>query len=269
MFTISDQEYRQLSAFIEKHTGIHLGPRKKSLVQSRLQQTLEKRKLETFDQYYVFLTNDSTGAAMKELTEKLTTNHTYFMRERDHFAYLQHHVLPYLEKSVSSKDLRIWSAGCSYGQEPYTIAMILDDYFGANKFAWDTKVLATDISPRVIEEAKLGVYKNEDVLQLPERWRSKHFQAYDGERTAVKQHIKQEVLYRPLNLIHPFPFRQPFHVIFCRNVMIYFDEHVRADLLRRFYNSLLPGGYLFIGHSESLQREETSFRYVMPAVYRK
>jgi len=269
MATLTEQEYRNIADYIKRHLGIHLGTEKKSLVQSRLLPTLEKKRMDSFSSYYEYLVCDATGTALRELAARLTTNHTYFHREVEHFAFLRDRVLPEMERRVASRDLRIWSAGCSYGQEPYTLAMILADYFGPNKRSWDTKVLATDISPKAIEEAKRGVYKREDVMQLPERWRRAYFQPADADSLAVRPTLKQEVLFRQLNLIHPFPFRQPFHVIFCRNVMIYFDAKLRAELLSRFYDALAPGGYLFIGHSESISREETRFHYVMPAVYRK
>ncbi|MCI3927111.1 protein-glutamate O-methyltransferase CheR [Paenibacillus sp. TRM 82003] len=268
MVSITDKEYRDLSSYIKKHLGIHLGAEKRTLVQSRLQQTIEQKRIGGFSAYYEYLQRDTSGFALRELAERLTTNHTYFMREIEHFTYLRDHVLPYLERAVSSRDLRIWSAGCSFGQEPYTLAMLLADYFGPNKLSWDTKVLATDVSPRAIAEAKRAVYKKDDVMQLPERWRKAYFQAHSADAFSVHPRIKNEVLFRPLNLIHPFPFRRSLHVIFCRNVMIYFDSDLRTDLVRRFYDALEPGGYLFIGHSESLPKE-TGFHYVMPAVYRK
>ncbi|TLS49376.1 protein-glutamate O-methyltransferase CheR [Paenibacillus antri] len=269
MTTLTEQEYRHLAGYIKKYLGIHLGTEKKTLVQSRLLPALEQRRMSSFGQYVEYLERDGTGVALRELAARLTTNHTYFNREAEHFVFLRDQVLPYLERTVPSRDLRIWSAGCSYGQEPYTLAMLLADYFGANKASWDTKLLATDISPKAIEHAKGGVYKREDVLQLPERWRRAYFQSAGIDSFAVVPKVKNEVLFRTLNLIHPFPFRRPFHVIFCRNVMIYFDAKLRAELLHKFYDALAPGGYLFIGHSESIPRDETKFEYVMPAVYRK
>jgi len=269
MTAITEQEYKALAVYIKRHLGIHLGSEKKSLVQSRLLPALEQRRLGSFGQYFDYLERDATGTALRELAARLTTNHTYFYRESEHFRFLANRVLPELERAVASRDLRIWSAGCSYGQEPYTLAMLLADYFGDRKLSWDTKVLATDISPKAIEEATRGVYKQEDAEQLPERWRKAYMQPHGEGLCAVKPLIKNEVLFRTLNLIHPFPFRKPFHVIFCRNVMIYFDAETRNALLQRFYDALAPGGYLFIGHSESVSREETNFQYVMPAVYRK
>lgn len=268
MTMLSDQEYRHLAGFIKKYLGIHLGTEKKTLVQSRLLPALEQKRM-SFGQYVEFLERDGTGAALRELAARLTTNHTYFNREAEHFVFLRDRVLPDLERKVVSRDLRIWSAGCSYGQEPYTLSMLLADHFGKIKGGWDTKVLATDVSPKAIEHAKAGVYKGEDVMQLPERWRRSYFQPGGADSFVVVPRIRNEVLFRTLNLIHPFPFRRPFHVIFCRNVMIYFDAKLRAELLRKFYDALEPGGYLFIGHSESITKDETPFKYVMPAVYRK
>jgi len=268
MELLNEQDYRRLTAYVKTHLGIHLGAEKKALVQSRLHQTLEHKKFTSYAQFYEYVTRDATGDALRELAERLTTNHTYFMRENEHFEYLKQFVLPQLERTVPSRDLGVWSAGCSYGQEAYTLAMIMSDYFGMGK-QWDTTVLATDISPRALEEAKRGVYKEEDALQLPERWRKAYFHRRGDRTYEVRAQLKQEVLFRPLNLIRPFPFRRPFHVIFCRNVMIYFDAAQREALVRRFYDALAPGGYLFIGQSESLQTDKGGFQYVMPAVYRK
>ena len=211
-----------------------------------------------------------TGEAAATLVNKITTNHTYFMREANHFYYFRDKVLPYLSEKVKQKDLRIWSAGCSSGEEPYTLAMIIDEFLGKEKLLWDTKVLATDISAKVLEQASSGIYPNAEVNTLPPQWRLNYFTNIDNQKSIIVDRIRNEVIYRKLNLMERnFPFRKLFHVIFCRNVMIYFDTQTKRQLVQKFYNSLEPGGYLFVGHSESLNPEETSFKYVIPAVYRK
>jgi chemotaxis protein methyltransferase CheR len=192
------------------------------------------------------------------------------MREADHFAYFKEVVLPYFASRVTDRDLRIWCAGCSSGEEPYTLAMILDEFFGRDKLYWDTKVLATDISNKVLEEARKGIYSNKEMETLPAKWRINHTIKQDSENSVFTEKLRSEVIFRKFNLMETvFPFKKKFHVIFCRNVMIYFDEKTKNTLVNKYYDLLEVGGYLFIGHSESLNREETRFKYVQPAVYRK
>lgn len=274
MISITDQEFKALATFIHANYGIHLNKEKRSLVMSRLQSVLEKEKIPNYTDYLQHLVSDRSGHASATFIEKMTTNHTYFMRETEHFDFLLQQVLPYLTQAVRDKDLRIWSAGCSTGEEPYTLAMILDDYFGPDKAQWDTQILATDISRQCLTTAETAVFPEEKVLSLPVKWKTHYFQSKKGQKgqTAYSliDRIKKAVLFRPFNLMESqFPFKKKFHVIFCRNVMIYFDNPTRDRLVQKFYDSLETGGYLFIGHSETLNREKTPFKYIMPAVYRK
>jgi chemotaxis protein methyltransferase CheR len=148
--------------------------------------------------------------------------------------------------------------------------MILDEFFGKDKLFWDTKVLATDISGSVLETAQKGIYENERIAPLPSHWKLSYFKKIDNERSVLTERIRNEVIYRRFNLVEEsFPFKKKFHVIFCRNVMIYFDNETKIKLVNKFYDHMEYGGYLFIGHSESLNRETTRFKYVMPAVYKK
>ena len=270
MVAITEQEFRKLSEHIKSHYGIHLKDEKKTMVAGRLHNVLLEQNFSSFTDYFNNLIADSSGAASRTLIDKITTNHTFFMRESDHFTYLNEQVLPYLKGTVKDHDLRIWSAGCSTGEEPYTIAMLLDEFFGGEKTSWDTKVLATDLSDRVLEEAKQGVYSNEGIKKLPDGWHGKYFQRYDHENSQVAWKIREEVIFRKLNLMDKtFPFKRKFHAIFCRNVMIYFDAAVRQELVNKFFEVLPLGGLLFIGHSESLSGQTHKFRYVQPAVYVK
>ncbi len=270
MITISKKEFTQLTAFIKENYGIHLKAEKEALVIGRLQNVLIQNGFHNFSEYYDYLIADKTGMAVSTLLDKITTNHTYFMREADHFIYFKDVVLPFLEKNVVNRDLRIWCAGCSSGEEPYSLAMIMDEYFENSKQFWDKKILATDISSKVLEEAKKGIYKNKDLESLPERWKINYFNKLDMANSSIREKIKGEVIFRKFNLMEAvFPFKKKFHVIFCRNVMIYFDSKTRDKLVQQYSNLLEPGGYLFIGHSEALNRETTSLKYIMPSVYRK
>lgn len=270
MITITNKEFKQLASFIKGHYGIHLKEEKQALLTGRLQNVLVDLGFRNFTEYYDYIVSDKTGAGVSTLINKITTNHTFFMREVEHFHFFRDKVLPELAAKVRDRDLRIWSAGCSSGEEPYTLAMIIDSFFGNEKGMWDTKILATDISAQVLAEAAKGVYSNSDVSDLPSNWRLSYMKKHDDENMVFSEKIKNQVIYRKFNLMEPrFPFRRKFHVIFCRNVMIYFDAQTKQELVNKYYEALEPGGYLFIGHSESLNREETKFRYVRPAVYRK
>jgi chemotaxis protein methyltransferase CheR len=268
--TITTKEFRQLSEYIRQNYGISLKEEKKALVIGRLQNILAKNNIGSFTEYYEHITTDKTGDALVALVDRITTNHTYFMRESQHFMFFREMVVPYLKNTVKSKDLRIWSAGCSTGEEPYTLAMILDEALSDERVLWDKKILATDISTRVLDKARSGIYTGSAVASVPAGWRTRYFKKYDDENVVVCDRIKNEVIFRKLNLMdQSFPFRKKFHVIFCRNVMIYFDVPTKRELINRFYDLTEYGGYLFIGHSESIGREDSRYRYVMPAVYRK
>jgi len=181
-----------------------------------------------FTDYYKYLINDKTGQAAITFIDKVTTNHTYFMRETDHFDYFRDKVLPYIEETAPNNDLRLWCAGCSSGEESYTIKFIVEDYFRNKKPQWNTEILATDISTQVLDKAIHGVYPTDSVNTLPEVWRKKYFEKFDEGHSIVKKDIKSGITYRKFNLMNErFPFKKPFQVIFCRNVMIYFDTQTR------------------------------------------
>lgn len=270
MLTITDKEFKELANYIKVNYGIHLKEEKQSLITGRLHNVLTQNNFSSFSQYYEYVVNDKTGEAVVTLIDKITTNHTFFMREADHFYYFRNKALPYLAGTVKDKDLRIWSAGCSSGEEPYTLAMIIDEFLGKEKIWWDTKILATDISNRVLDIAVKGIYSSEETAVLPANWRLNYFRKLDNVNNILVDKIRNEVIYRKLNLMDKvFQFKKKFHVIFCRNVMIYFDDKAKWDLVNKFYDLTEYGGYLFIGHSESLNREMTKYKYVMPAIYRK
>jgi chemotaxis protein methyltransferase CheR len=270
MVAITDKEFKEIAEYIKNNYGIHLKEEKKTLVTGRLHNVLLESNCRNFTEYFKLLQGDKTGKAATNLINKITTNHTFFMREVEHFNYFRDKILPCLEKTVRDKDLRVWSAGCSSGEEPTTLAMIINDYFGKEKVWWDTKVLATDISDRILERAKSGQYSNEQLASLPMNWKTNYFKRINNENGVLIDKIRNEIIYRKFNLMEDtFPFKKKFHVIFCRNVMIYFDNKTKAELVDKFYKLTEPGGYLFIGHSESLNREGTRYKYVMPAVYRK
>lgn len=267
---ITAQEFEKFSKYIRSNFGISLSNKKMTFLTSRLNSILEKSDFNTFSDYYDYVTNDKNGDSVIEMLNKITTNYTYFYREEKHFEYLKDIVLPYLiEKEKNTKDLKIWSAGCSSGEEPYTLQMIIKDALKDRQMHWDTQLLATDISTKALTKAQRGIYSNESVEKMPKNWRDKYFSKYDEENVVVKDIIKKEIIFKRFNLMDSFPFKKKFHVIFCRNVMIYFNNETKNQLIDKFYEFTEPGGYLFIGHSESLDRNHCKYNYLQPAVYRK
>lgn len=269
MLSMTDQEFTTLTNFIHQKFGINLS-QKRVLIEGRMSALLQKRGITTFDEYMKILFADTTGAEMTTLLNKLTTNHTYFMRETEHFKFLESDVLPYFERMHErDKSLRIWSAGCSSGQEPYNISMLLNEYFGPRRSAWRIQLLATDISMNVLTQAHAGVYPAEITNQVPPAWAAKYFTKLPSGEYQVVDFIRSTVDFRTLNLMDPFRFSKPFDLIFCRNVMIYFDGPTKERLVSKFYDWTAPGGYLFIGHSENINKDKSAYRFVKPAIYKK
>ncbi|MDD4389852.1 MAG: protein-glutamate O-methyltransferase CheR [Eubacteriales bacterium] len=270
MIVINEQEFRRFSDYIKANYGIYFKDEKKGLIEGRLGPLIKGLNFSSLTEYIDYVTADKTGKAASVMLNKITTNHTFFMRESAHFDYFRDVVLPYLTKTVRNKDLRIWSAACSSGEEPFTLAMIIDEFFGLNKPAWDTKILASDISQNVIDIAKSGAYSTEKMKDIPESWKNKYFKKSENDQYVVSDKIKNEVIFHRMNLMDSvYPFKKKMHVIFCRNVMIYFDSATKDKLVEHLYEITEPGGFLFIGHSESLNRDKMKYRYIMPAVYRK
>ena len=269
MQEMTDKEFSIISDYIKNNYGINLSSDKKSLVYSRLKNILERKGFNNFTEYYEHLVKDETGIEAITFIDKITTNHTFFMREIDHFEFLKEKVLPYIETTSRDKDVRMWCAGCSSGEEAYTLEMILTDYF-KNKGNWDTELLATDISTEVLKKAIKGVYTKDQVKPLNNEWKNNYFKSINDRQVVVSDDIKKKITYRKFNLMEDkFPFKKKFQVIFCRNVMIYFDDDTRTKLIKKFYDASEKGAYLFIGHSETLNNIKTDYEYVMPAVYIK
>lgn len=268
MLQLTNDEFSTLINYMRRNFGINL-EKKRTLIEGRLTNYVLDRGFSSFSEYLEVILKDKDDGEITKLVNYLTTNYSYFMREWDHFEFLKTRVLPELKDSVRDRDLRIWSAGCSTGEEPYTIAMLIADFLGSERGLWDSKVLATDISAKALDFAKKGVYSEDRVDKLPKEWRSRYFKATSDGQWEVKPQLQSEVIFRAFNLVESFPFQKQFHVIFCRNVMIYFDKDVKAELVRKFYRHTAPGGYLFVGQSESISRDERGWQYVMPSVFRK
>lgn len=269
---ISDTDFILIRDLIYEKVGINLTIEKKALVTGRLLKVLRENHFSSFSDYYNFVLNDKSGQALSNLVDKISTNHTFFGREFDHFNHFKQVAFPELvarKNKEKSRDIRIWSAGCSTGEEPYTLVILMKEYLGDSYKQWDAGVLATDISTVALGKAINGVYENTKLHNFDAKLRDKYFKQV-GDKWAVKDDIKKEVTFKRFNLMNDFfPFKQEFDIIFCRNVMIYFDADTRVNLINKFYNNLVNTGYFYIGHSETIDRKKSDFKYIMPAAYKK
>lgn len=266
---IEDRDFHRLRTYMQQNYGINL-EKKRTLVEGRLMNSIAIAGFDNFHDYIEDILSDKSGKKIEQLITKLTTNYTYFMREDAHYKFLTSVALPEWTSKICDYDLRIWSAGCSSGEEPYTIAMVLDNYFGPRKGRWDSTILATDISPRVLNLAMEGAYSTEHLEKVSESWKRLYFTSAGEGKWAISDKIKKEVVFREFNLMGGFQqFKRRFHIIFCRNVMIYFDTPTKASLLKKIFDVLEPGGYLFIGMSETLSGIFEGFEQVSPSIYRK
>lgn len=265
-YALSAREFRKISALVYERTRINLHEGKLPLVQNRLSKRLRRLGLDSFRAYLAYLDEDE--GELEAMINAITTNYTSFFREPGHFHFLRETFIPYLlEKDV--RRARLWSAGCSTGEEPYSLAMVLLDAI-PDLASRDVLVLATDISTRALSAAVEGVYPPEPVFKCRPDYRRRYF--LEDEQSgafSIAPEVRRLVRFRHLNLFDPWPMRGPFDLILCRNVMIYFERVPKLELVRRFHDILRPGGYLLVGHSESLTGEEHGLRYVCPATYRK
>lgn len=244
--------------------------KKRTLVEGRLENKLTGLGYTSYDEFLNHVIREPDGEAARLLVNTLTTNHTFFMREAIHFDFMREVALPEIRRSAeSTHDIRIWSAAASSGEEAYTIVMTIKDFFGFDAVNWDTKVLATDISTKALDKAKEGIYRADQLEGLPTRWIRQHFHKLSGEEYQVRPELREEVIFNTFNLMDPFPWKRRFHIIFLRNVMIYFDEVTKASLISKVYQFLEPGGYLFIGTTETIETEGTGFEHVRPSIYMK
>ena len=264
---ISDADFMRLVTFIKSNYGINL-IQKRQLITSRLASLLNEQGYTSFTPFVDKLIQERNPTQVEQVLNRLTTNYTYFMREEEHFRFFEKVVLPELiRKHQRDKVLSIWSAGCSSGEEPYNISMYIKEFLGPEAPKWDTRILATDISQKVLAAAKRGVYELPD--NMPDNFRKKYFTPVKGtDQYQVAPVIKENVIFQTFNLMDPIKFRLKFDVIFCRNVMIYFDQPTKDALVRRFHDATVPGGYLMIGHSENLGKD-MPYRTVAPSTFQR
>lgn len=263
---VSADEFRRVQQFARRTFGLDLKEGKEALVSARLNRRMRAVGVQEVRQYLSLLENDTTGQELLNLVDALTTNFTSFRREPAHFELLKTKIVDELPRE---SEIRIWSAGCSTGEEPYSVLFELLEKLGSGS-ASRIRILASDISGKVLEQAKRAVYPLEKLNEMPATWR-RYLEKGAGEWAGhfrVAGPWRNMIEFRRMNLMEPFDQTAKFHVIFCRNVMIYFDRPTQEDLVRKFTGSLNPGGWLLIGHSEGLSGLRTGLKYVQPATYR-
>lgn len=264
---ISDLEFTQLRDFIYDQAGIFIAGNRKYLLENRLANRLKELNLKNFGEYYSYLQYDSgKKAELNKLFEVITTNETSFYRNPPQLKVFQTKVLPAIldeQRKKRRKRLRIWSAGCSTGEEPYTLSMIIHDVLGSELSNWDIKITANDLSERVLKSARRAVYSEYALRTTPKEIITKYFDK-DGKQYKVKPKIKQLVSFGQINLSDRMQVRrvERSEIVFCRNVIIYFDEAMKKKVINAYYDNLVPGGYLIIGHSESLHNITRAFKPV-------
>lgn len=271
MIKITDRDIDSVISFIAENYGMELS-HKRTFVEIRVQKYMMQHGFDHYPDCFAYLCADRTGKEMSEFVSALLVNYTSFYREPMHFDFLISTVLPQLSKQLQKeKVIYSWSAACSTGEEPYTLAMIMQDYFNIQKYQWDTQILATDISEYALGKAKEAVYQAESAAGLPANWLNSYFDKdiNDSANIKIAPQIRSDVIFRKHNLVGTdFTFKHKFHFIFCRNVMIYFSEDTKRRLLAHLYDVLEDGGYLFVGSSERIA-QPTPFVYVKPSIYRK
>ncbi len=264
---LSDRDFQKVSKLIYNLCGINLKEGKKALVRARLIKRLRALNIESIKKYIKYLESKNGSQEMGLLVDVMTTNKTSFFREIEHFNFLGNHVLPELK----DERLRFWTAACSSGEEPYSLSILLREKLPDIE-SRDVRILATDISMQMLEKARHAIYGKEIFLGLPQQYLNKYFKMAQNGRSHVYQadsKIRSLVKFAWLNLIESWPIKGPMNVIFCRNVMIYFDKITQEKLINRFWEIIKPGGYLFVGHSEGLSGISHNFKYIKPAVYMK
>lgn len=274
--TLSDREFLRFSAFIYDHTGIKMPPAKKTMLEARLQKRLKANSIDSFEEYSDFVFSQQGKATeLIHLIDVVTTNKTDFFREPAHFEYMVKTAIPNImarRDDLRREPLRVWSAGCSTGEEPYTLAMVLSE-FASGRQDFRAQITASDISTRVLQTAHTGIYPEERTDTIPLNLKKKYLtRSRERSRSLVRicPGLRSMVSFRRINFMDDdLGIAEKMDIIFCRNVVIYFDKQTQQTLMRKFYRQLRPGGYLFIGHSETLNGLDVDFRAVASTVYYK
>ncbi len=271
---LTHKEYELFSKLIYEKVGINLGDQKMQLVRARLGKRIRAGQFKSYREYYEFVKADRSGRELAELIDAISTNTTHLFRENQHFEFLAKTVRDWASEGERKRRtfLRIWSAGCSSGEEPYSLVITMDNL--ARQYSnLQYKILATDISTKMLERAQTGIFAADRMASVPAEFKRRYFlRVKQGGETLmqIQPELRKQIKFARFNLMDErYPFRNGFNVIFCRNVMIYFDRPTQETLVARFTGVLNSGGYLLIGHSESLNNIKHTLTYVMPTIYRK
>ena len=269
---ISKKDYDFIRDLIYRETRINLGDHKRELVTARLGKRIRALDLDTIGDYCSMLRKDTKNGELYHLIDAISTNHTFFFREINHFNFLNQVLLPQFAEGRlgNSRSLKVWSSACSTGEEPYSVAITLAEFLKDRPDVhWD--IQCSDISTRVLDFASKAIYDQSRLQHVQADWRRRHFQKGEKQMKGyfrIHPNLRKRLQFQRLNLFDRFPWNEKFQVIFCRNVMIYFDRETQEDLVGRLANHLVPGGYLFIGHAESLAGVRHPYETVKPAIYR-
>ncbi len=270
--SLSAREFQELCSMVYEITGIVLKESKREMVYRRLMRRIRELKISSFAEYFQLLKLENSEE-LPNFINAITTNLTSFYREAHHFDYLLETFLPAHEKHVgANKKLRVWCSASSTGEEPYTLSITLNRYFGSQINQWDCKILATDLDTNVVDTAKQGIYRLDRIEGIPSKIKKDWFQSAGPEypdSVEVNEMLKDILVFKPLNLLNPWPMKGPFDVIFCRNVLIYFDKPTQESILKNFLTLLRPGGALMLGHSESVAKEFSQLEPVGRTTYLK
>jgi chemotaxis protein methyltransferase CheR len=276
-FTIEPEEFSQLRDFIYAQSGIYIADNRKYLLENRLRNRLKQLNLKSFGEYYYYLQYDAgRKQELNKLFEVVTTNETSFFRNPPQLKVFQDHVLKEVveaQRKAGDRRVRIWSAGCSTGEEPYTIAIQMSEVLGSELPGWNVKITANDLSEGVLASARRGIYTEYALRTTPPEMVRKYFVQTDGNY-AIREDLKRMITFGQINLSDRMQLKriERSHIVFCRNVIIYFDDEMKKRVISSFYDNLLPGGYLLIGHSESLHNISRAFKpthYPGAIIYRK
>lgn len=264
----NDTYFKKYCDLLYERTGIFIRENKKETFKLKLHKSMKKLNVDSYDEYLHYLQGRDAKEHFQQFINDMTTNTTEFFREKEHFDFIQNNLQFILKNNpriAQTKEIRVWSAASSSGQEAVSLAILLNERLG-NRV--DIKILATDIDSEILTKAVKGLYSYSDCDDIPQEFLLKYFNKDNGG-FSVKEEIKNMIKYRHFNLMEDYNFKKGFDIIFCRNVMIYFNNPIQEKLVNKFYNNIAPGGLLFIGHSESLVNKSHKYQYIGPAIYMK
>lgn len=268
MDKFNEKHFNKYTDLLYKKTGIFISQNKRDTFKMKVDKSMAKQDIDSYEEHLNYLCTKDSQEYFQHFINDITTNTTEFFREKEHFNFIEQNLKTILKNNpriLNSKEIRIWSAGCSSGQEPVTLSMFFNKYLTDDI---DIKILATDIDSKVLSQAIRGIYSYADCENIPKSLLSNYFYK-TNQSFSVKEEIKDTITYRHFNLMDNFRFKKGFDIIFCRNVMIYFNNNIQEKLINKFYDVLVPGGLLFISHSESLVNKSHNYKYLGPAIYMK